>query len=327
MARIFFIIIAGLFALAPVSPLSAQLSVGTFSTMTISIFPEHPGPNQSVTATFNGFSVDLDGARIQWFHNGRSAANGTGLKTYTFTTRGAGTEETLRAVATAPNGKQREASFSFRIGDVDLVWRADTSAPPWYSGKHLASPRSRVIVSAVPHLISGGREIPASQLIYQWSENGRFEQALSGAGKQTFAFRTGEANTIKHEITVEISNTSKSVVIEKSVTVPIQNPFVLFYEEHPLEGPRGRALSSVRPFAMARGDDKEFRAASFFFSGQAPLDYQWTINGAETEKAAPASVLRLKSGGFLGRAAIQTKITNLANIFQKAEALFYVDVQ
>ncbi|MBI2038810.1 MAG: hypothetical protein HYT22_00800 [Candidatus Niyogibacteria bacterium] len=326
------VIMAGLWLAAASAHAQLALPQQTgFNTLTINLFPEHPGPNQSVTATLTGFSVDLQSARIQWFRNGQRVADGAGLRTYTFSARGTGSEEALRAVATAPDGKTREASLSFRIGDIDLLWRAQTTAPPWYAGKRLASPRSRVIVSAIPHLVSGGREIPASQLIYEWTLDGKFNKALSGAGRQTFAFQAGEASTIVHEVAVEVSTPSNSITAAKTSFIDVESPKVLFYEERPLEGVRAaRALSTARPFSMNRNDDKEFRAVPFFFStfnNRESLNFSWSVDG-QAAAAAPGGVLRLKSGGgTVGTVSVRAEIQNTVNILQQIQTSFYVAVQ
>lgn len=308
------------------------LNAGSEETFFIELIPEFPTPNQNVVARLGGFSFDLDRAEITWFHNGKIVQKGLGLLNYDFTTGRLGEEEIIRVIAVANGSQRHEASLTIRLADIDFLWRAETSKPAWYKGRSPASLRSNIIVSAFPHLVSQGREIPASQLIYRWSLDGDFKQSSSGAGKQNFSFQAESSSGISHEIQLKVSNINENITSQKTITIPIHDPQVLFYEEHPLEGPRTNfALDSFSPFQMASGEEKTFRAEPFYFSlinNRALLDYTWTTDGKEVGKTPPFHILNLSAAaGSRGIVSVDILVNSLTNILQRVKAGFRIDVQ
>lgn len=316
--------------------LNNALNGASSETFYIELVPETPSPGQNVYARINGFSFDIDRAAINWNHNGKVAAKGLGLREYRFQAGKLGSRENLRVEAVANGGQKYETSLSFVVSDIDFLWQADTSRPNWYQGKALPSLRSGVTVTAFPHLMSGGREIPASELVYRWSLDGDFKQKSSGAGKQNFSFQTGAASGVEQTIGLQVSNLSGSITAQKTITVPVKEPLVLFYEEHPLEGPRMNfALDSFNPFEIASGESKMFKAEPFFFSlipGQTDLklglDYNWTVDGAPAQKTPPFNILNLSAAaGAQGLFSVDLLIKHAVNILQQTRAGFQINVQ
>jgi hypothetical protein len=315
--------------------LESLLKNASPETFFIELFPEMPGPGQNVYARLNGFSFDIDRAAITWIYNGKISAKGLGLREYRFQTGKLGSRQTLRAEALA-NGQKYETSLSFVVSDIDFLWRAETSRPDWYRGKALPTLRSGVVVTAWPHLISGGKEIAGSELIYRWSLDGDFKQKSSGAGKQNFSFQTRPAGNVEHTVELQVSNLNGSITAQKNAVIAVKEPLILFYEEHPLEGPRMNfALDSFSPFAISGGQEKMFRAEPFFFSlisGQANigdgLDYNWAVDGEPAQKTPPFNILNLSAAaGAQGLVSVNILIKHAINILQQARAGFNINVQ
>ncbi|MEK7598857.1 MAG: hypothetical protein AAB474_00160 [Patescibacteria group bacterium] len=316
--------------------LESLLKNASPETFFIELVPETPGPSQNVYARINGFSFDIDRAEVVWNHNGKVAAKGLGLREYRFQAGKLGGRENLRVEALANGGQKYSASLSFVVSDIDFLWRAATSRPDWYQGKTLPSLRSNVIVTAFPHLMSGGREIAGSELIYRWSLDGDFKQKSSGAGKQNFSFQTRPASDVEHAVELQVSNLNGNIAAQKTVIIPVKDTLVLFYEEHPLEGPRMNfALDPFSPFAILSGEAKMFKAEPFFFSlipGQSDLklglNYNWTVDGQPTEKTAPFNILNLSAAaGAQGLVSVDLLIKHAVNILQQARAGFQINVQ
>ena len=290
-----------------------------------------PVPNQNITAKLSTTSFDLNGARIIWTHNGRVSARGTGVREYGFTAGPLGSRESLAVSAIDANGLRHDTELSFVVSDVTMLWQTDTSIPYWYKGKALASPKSAITVSAFPELISGGRKIPSSGLIFRWSLDDDFKQAQSGTGKDIFRFGAGFSSGLAHSVSLEVSNIDGSVSAKKSININIENPGVLIYEYDPLLGTKNNsAFGGQRSGIIFAGEEKSFIAHPFFFSpvnGGKNLEYGWGVNGQAAEPGEPSNILRLKTASDAGgRSTIEVLIKNLSNILQRANQSFSIDV-
>lgn len=292
---------------------------------------DSPGPNQSVSARLSGFSFDIDRSQITWTHNGSVRARGAGVKDYNFTTGAIGSRERLNVSAIDANGVRHETSLSFVVADIDLLWQAETSVPYWYKGKALVSVKSAVVVSAFPNLISGGRKISSSNLIYRWSLDDDFKQNQSGAGKNTFRFTAGFSSGLAHSVHLEVSDISESVTAKKTININVVNPSVSVYEEDALSGSKtafafgGRADASL--FA---GDKKTFNAYPFFFSlaqGRENVEYLWSVNGEPAKTGEPKNALLIEaSADASGRSSVSVLVKNIANILQEVSQNFSINV-
>src|SRR3989338_424974 len=290
-----------------------------------------PAPGQYVTARLTTTSFDLNGAQITWTHNGRTVAQGGGVKEYSFTAGSLGSREKLVVLATDTNGLRYDTELSFVVTDIYMPWHADTSIPYWYKGKALASPKSAVTVSAFPEIVSGGRKIPSSGLIFRWFLDDDFKQQQSGTGKNTFRFTAGFSSGVAHTVSLEVSNIAGDITAKKSVNIDVVSPSVLIYEHDALLGTKNNlAFGGQRSGAIFAGEEKSFVAHPFFFSfsnGSVNLDYVWIVNGQEAFGDEPKNILRLKTtadaGGF---ASINILVKNLSNILQDARQSFSINV-
>ncbi len=321
-------------AFLAVLPVSAQVDFGLdVNNFFIELRPtDAPGPNQNITARLSTTSFDLNGARITWTHNGRVLAQGTGVREYNFTTGPLGSRERLAVSATDTNGLRHDTELSFIVSDIAMLWQTDTSIPYWYKGKALASPKSAVTVSAFPELISGGRKIPSSGLIFRWSLDDDFKQSQSGTGKDTFRFGAGFSSGLAHSVSLEVSNIAGDITAKKSVGINIGDPKVLIYEYDPLLGTKNNsAFGGQRSGVIFAGEEKSFMAHPFFFSrqngGTEKLEYLWGVNGRDADPGEPFNILRLKTtSDALGLSTIGVLIKNTANILQEARQSFQIDV-
>ena len=316
-----------------VLPASAQFDFGASAdNFFIELRPtDAPGPGQTVYARLSGFSFDIDRSQISWTHNGALRARGTGLREYSFTSGSAGALERLNVSAVDANGVRHEAELSFVVSDFDILWRAGSSAPFWYKGKALASVKSAITVSAFPNLISGGRKIPSSSLIFRWSLDDDFKQDKSGAGKNTFRFTAGLSPGLTHAVNLEVSNVSSDITAKKTININIENPSVLIYEEDALLGTKtGAAFNDRTGAAMFAGSKKTFTAYPFFFSldqSRENFEYLWSVNGQTAEAIEPRNTLLVEASPDAGgRSSIGVLIKNLSNILQEVSQNFSINV-
>lgn len=292
----------------------------------LSIVPNLPKTGEQVEALLTSYSFDLDRSFITWLHNGKKVLEGRGEKRYSFKADEVGQKETIKAIVATPSGSQLERLFSFAITDVDLLWTAKTSVPVAYAGKALPSLRSTVKVTAVPHLFSQGGRLPASNLIYKWFLGDSFRDDLSGYNRQSFEFQIPTLALNSQRVKVEITSFNGEIKTQKEIFIPIVEPKILIYEEHPLEGPRfSRAFTEV---AMPSSGQMDFRASPYFFSNKESLTYRWLVGGKAAEKTGAPHFLNLKiSEGFFGPVAVNLQVKNPLNIFQQKEVNLKINVE
>lgn len=293
----------------------------------IALEPKYPAPNQETTATLTSLRVDLNRSNITWYRKGSLVLQGVGAKSYRFKTGDLGETETISVRVRDINGAEFTFTKEFIVGDVDLLWTADTTIPPEYKGRPLASPRSVIIVTAVPQFFAEGSRIGSKTLIYEWFVNDKKLPDDSGAGKYILRYRATPAEGASYKITVLISSPGKSVVTEKSIFIPTVAPEVILYEEKSLEGPwLAEALSAI---AMRPAEKKNFRAIPYFFSKNgANLEYIWTINEKVVNSDKRSYILEF---GLVeektGLVKIDAEVKNIKNILQKAAARLSINVR
>ncbi|PIR69588.1 MAG: hypothetical protein COU47_02425 [Candidatus Niyogibacteria bacterium CG10_big_fil_rev_8_21_14_0_10_46_36] len=295
-------------------------------TATIILNPLSPGPDEEVTAELRGFSFDINASFITWTRNGSISLSGTGSKSFKFRTGAIGKKEVISATARTIDGKEITATTEFLLGDVDLLWKADTTIPPEYKGKALPSPFSSIAVVAIPHFSSGGFTSSVSDLEFEWLLDGKRDESASGTGKNTYRFTAGASPT-NQEITAKVKNNEKDISFEKSVFIPVHQPEVFLYEERPLEGPFMNVALSQK--TLHSSEIKAFRAVPYFFPEEdtQSLSYTWSQNGEE-KKTSPVHIFQFSSEKS-GRQTItlEVLIQNTKHTIQKALAKIAINVQ
>lgn len=286
-----------LFALYIVAPhiSSAQAIIGG-TPLYLTINPENPSPEESVTASVQSYSTDLNAADISWFINSSLIRRGTGLKTITFQTGKAGSESVVSVVIQSSEGFVLESELVVRPARVSLVWEADTYTPPFYKGKALYGHQSTLHVTALPDFVTqnGTRRDP-SRLVYRWKQNGSVMSEASGFGKQTFSFE-GTVITRPFTVDVEVTDPNSTLKGVASLRIASSEPKLLMYEDSPLYGIRfSKALSGI--FNLDK-EEATLGAVPYFFSVESPeaLDYTWIMNSRELGSKNSAVTFRNETG-------------------------------
>lgn len=296
---------------------------GDFS---IVLFPGNPELGTEIVAKIKTYSFDADRASIIWKVDGKKVADGVGRKSINLKSPDLGKKRRVAAYIVTANGTRSSRAITFVGDDMDILWEAMTSVPIPYKGKALPSVQSRIKATAVPYLFSGGKMIPASDLIYDWYLNFKINKNASGAGKQFFFFKIKDSED--YTITARVSNRNDSIVFERSVTVSADDytAKILFYKTDPMKGvfynkTIGRELN-------LNGEEASVKAEPFFFAKEAlkRLSYKWKMNG---EAIVPSSVpnvvdFRIKPG-VSGSARVDLTINNPVNVLQFASRGFKIN--
>ncbi|MFA5997182.1 MAG: hypothetical protein WC791_01690 [Candidatus Paceibacterota bacterium] len=284
----------------------------------ITTTPKNPGPNTSVNITVESYLTDLDKAYINWSLNNKVVLKGLGERHFGFQNGSSG-ETTNLTITIATNGGQiltRDLSWT-PVG-ITLFWQADTYTPPFYKGKPLLSPEAAVTVIATPDNTDPKNALGAGDLVYTWQKEGTVQTKFSGYGKNSFSF-TGPIPLSHSSVSVKVSSIDDTINSEATASFPLSNPFVLFYENHPLLGVQYNQSFSAETYLSNR--ELSLSAEPFFFSnnslGMQTLRYNWSVNGNKTQNNNRDITLRNDTGAK-GSTDISLTVTSLPHIFQAA---------
>jgi hypothetical protein len=268
----------------------------------------------------------LNRANLSWSINGTSYQSGLGLKKVNITTLGNGEEMVIAVSVVFAEGARISKSITVRPSNVDLLWEAYTSTPPFYQGKSLVSHEAQVKVLAVPDLVSSsGAKLNPNGLVYKWSKDGTVLGSQSGLGKNTFIFRMPQLTEIS-TITVEVTSADNLITARTSQTFRSQDPTVRMYENHPLFGVRFEKSLSSGDNSLEGSEIVIVGYPYFFSSGnssETSLKYNWRINKLGTNVTTNRITLRAPEGQK-GSSQINFKVDNMKEIMQSAESTVHV---
>jgi hypothetical protein len=292
------------------------------------ITPEVPGPGQTVTIEAQGIGAFLGDAAITWTKDGKAAQSGAGLRSYSFVTGSIGSVTKVRVDIRSSSNGSFSKEFVFRPSAVNLVWEADTSAPPLFAGKTLYSAGSSLKVVAFPTVVVNGARVAAQSLSYQWTRGDQALPAQSGLGRSTLSLE-GDQLQPGEEVYVKLY-LGASLVAEGAVAIPATEPQLRLYERNAL---RGVLYDTALPDGIALSD-KEITVAAqpYYFSNAAlkagALQYAWMLDGNEISGPTSAEgILTLRqTGGGAGRSTLSASLqnTNSDQLVQSATALITI---
>lgn len=272
--------------------LTSSQTVPSASFLDLISEPKYPGPNETVTLYLSYRLSNIDAATIKWYVNDALIEEGVGLRSFTFTTGPIGKRSVIRVVLQTEEKQSVSQSFTFVPADIDLLWEAETTVPPFYKGKALASSGSAVHISAIPHFKdANGRSIPPSELFYEWKVGNGVLSLKSGKGKNSLGL---SADVAAGKVSVTVTNQAKTIKVSKSLALVLQKPTVRLYEEDPLLGTRyEKNLSGTHTFSA---NELTLRAEIFNYplATARNIFYAWKLNGkSATPQASDTSLLTL----------------------------------
>lgn len=283
--------------------------------MVISLSPEKPAPNTSVTATLSilsgGSASSLD---IEWLINGVAVRKGKGETSVSFRTGKLGAATKLTARLTE-DGESIEKTLTILPASVLLVAESEGTVPPFYRGKSLFSFHGATRIAAIPFFANAsGVRINPKTLKYTWKIADRVPEGSSGVGRDSFMFYA-RVPFRPTEIEVGVETPDGSAVAERRFLAEALAPAVVLYEDNPLYGVLwNKALASDTTLTAP-----EIRvvAQPFFFNKKdAPLlQYNWTLNSQKVGSPSDDSIVFRKENAE-GSAFASVSITNPKAMFQ-----------
>jgi hypothetical protein len=325
-----FVLIALMLGMSALSsPATAQT---TDSEVSVSVTPENPGPNQSVTISLQSFTIDLDTAEIEWSIDGKGLVRGIGYKRYTFTTKSLGAETRVTATITPTGQFPRTKTVIITPMSVDILWQAtDSTVPPFYRGKALATSESTVKFVAIPQVQSvNGALIGTNQFLYTWRENFTSDQNRSGYGKNAISYSMDYLNPTKH-VTVAISSLDGATSTAAEIDLTPDTQKLVWYESSPKYGPLyATALTGEHTVS---GSDISLLVEPYFFSPgdrtSQEITYEWRLNGEPITppRGAPNTLFLHRDTDSTGDASLALSVSNTSTLFQEARAQLLLHLQ
>lgn len=241
--------------------------------------PQSPGPNSPVSISLEGVGSFLGDATITWKMDGKTVLSGTGARAYSFTTGALGITTRIEVTVASSQYGTFSRTFTFTPANVNLIWEADTNAPPLYRGKSLYSAGSRLRVVAFPQVSASGSLVSSSSFSYQWSLNGELQPGASGLGRSVFSFQGSQLRG-NETVGVDVMQGEERVA-HSEVTIPASEPLLYLYEKDPLRGPLyDTALAGQ---GILTEQETVLYAAPYFFSNDSlraqALQYDWAVGG------------------------------------------------
>lgn len=313
-SRLFFIVLFMCVIGSTASTAQAQFLDGLSFTepITLQQSPQHPAPNQQVTVTLNDYSSNTSGARTQWFVDGVEVVRAQNERAIVLGAGELGYRKNVLVVMTLPAGIQFQAKTTITPIRVDMLIEADTLAPSFYKGRTIPSTGSFVQVTAIP--FTGEARTPES-FSYTWRVDDTVQTGGSRLGKNAITFSSGFSKN--STVSVDVLDTDGSLITTKSISIPLTDPELYFYEVNPLRGMSEAAITNDFIFI---GDEIKVRAEPYFIDAtllnQNP-HIEWKLNGTSIiNPNGNLQEITLRKQGGTGSFNLEFHIRNLRQLLQ-----------
>lgn len=324
------------FFLLPLAASAQTLGpVPTGAAFSISVQPQYPAPNSSLTLSLLSSSLDLTNATMAVTVAGKKIYGGA-VRPLAIPLGGAGSVTSV-AVTVSSGGTDYIQTVSVQPQDVALVVEPISSAPPLYPGRPLVPlGGSTRIVAATNLRNANGKVTDPDTLSYAWTVDGATIANSSGIGRSAILV-SSPPQYRERSVSVRVQSQDGLLAGGANVSLTAAEPTVRMYENDPLLGIRfGRALFG--DYAIG-GSERTLYAAAFSLpiSRGAPL-FKWFLNGAAAQTgnlitlrpteggrgSAPLSlVASAPTAGGVGQAGSATATAELSLSFGDAASRFF----
>ena len=249
----------------------------------ITAAPSSPAPGEIITLQAVTPIFDKDTTFYEWTINGKFRADLSGRGKYSAEAIAGpvGSIITVSVRATASDKSAATMSSTIRVSALALVWSADTSIPPWYDGKALASPGSTVTVVAIPEIVIAGKTVDPKNLVYQWGL-GDEKQYASGVGKQSIQIQTSQTPQTSHWVRVTVEDIGRTVKKEGAVFITNRDPSISLYRFSSAGGTEYRSAQAITQ--IAKGEALTLIAEPYYVPDKkTDILYRWDIGGLRVE--------------------------------------------
>jgi len=284
----------------------------------VNMVPENPAPGENVNITLKSYVNDLDSVLISWSVNGKNVSSGIGQKSFSLNAPSAGGETNVIATTHLPDGAI-DIKTIIRPSAMVLLWQAmDSYVPPFYKGKALPSPDSKVKVVALPEIRSGSSVVNPKNMTYLWKKDYTNSQDGSGYGKNSFTYVNDYLDN-SNNIGVTASTTDQKYSSTGSMNIRTTEPKIIFYK-------KDTKLGTIWDIALTDGHkilgDEVIEAAPYFISPKdiriPTLTWDWFINDQTVITPFGNKLPVQAQTGTSGTSKIKLEINNIDKIFESA---------
>jgi len=303
-----------LFFIVPIQYIHAQIPALTSQTnpSMLELSPQYPEPNEEVTATLNDYSINTNGATIQWFINGEEVVNSKNERSIQFQSGVLGDSLQILAVTTLPNGSVLTAKNNIRPVRIDILIEADTRVPSFYKGRAIPATGGSVQITALP--FTGEAKNPESYS-YTWRVGNAVQGGGSRFGRNSISFTADFQKQIL--VSVDVIDADGKMITSESIYVPLAEPELYFYEINPLRGMSETAMGDGFIFV---GEEMKVRAEPYFIDNALFSEnphQEWKLNRKKvTNPNSNQQEIVLRRSGDSGSFTLEYHIRNLKQLLQ-----------
>lgn len=198
--------------------------------------PQVPGPYEDMEIKAQSYTYDLDRTNLSWYIDDVLVQQGVGLRRLNIQTKGIGEPTVVRVVGATPGGQTIQLVEIMRPTHVAIAWEAGTYRPPFYKGKALHSASTFVTITAFPTILAtDGSVIPPEDMVYSWKLGTQPITGFDGFGNQSITIQNTKF-VAPMQISVDIETKDQTQKTRGEVIIPVDQPDIVFYENHPLLG-------------------------------------------------------------------------------------------
>lgn len=279
--------------------------------------PNNPEPYQDVTINITSYATNLDKAIITWEQGDRTVLSGIGKKSYSFKTKGPGSSEIFN-ISITPVGSMTTINKRVVISpsEIEIMWESVGGyTPPFYKGKALPISGSQIRAVAIPNTqtIKSG----SGSLTYTWKNGDETQPEASGYNKNAYEFKNSLFEDIS-EITVIASSVSGNYGAEKSISIPMYKPKIIFYKKSPTEGV---LYNSALDKEISMFEDEMTIVSEPYFASwkghENDFIFSWQVNGKSIQTPSKKTELTIRPTSRGGFATINVVIENTNELFQQ----------
>ena len=281
----------------------------------ITVNPEIPEPNQTISARLSGVLVDLDASDIYWYLDDEIQKHGIGEKSFSFTAGESDEKTVLDVIIMIPDGRRIDLQKTIEPIEVDLLWEASTYTPPFYRGKALPTYKSPIKVVAIPSIKNN-----TTKFIYSWSIDNLNNIAGASGYNQTRFSTFGNQAGYSRKINVSAVSFDKSKKMKKSIKITSIDPELVLYENNSLMGILfNNSLNNTKDITK---NEFSVKAEPYFVNKGEMNDvqYEWAINTnrIESGEKRDKTITFIKPEDGSGKALLEAAVKNTLNTYQEA---------
>lgn len=297
----------------------------------VKVSPQTISPESIVTLTAESFLIDLDRSALVWLVNGKIIKDASNKTTLEVPVSKIGSETLVSLVVEDATGLRAEFETTLRPVELELLWESDSYTPPLYRGRALQSPGAKINAHAEARFIKTNKaRIPAYDIVYNWSLNGRMIASASGRGRSSFKTRS-EGLFGDDVLSVEAVSLDGFFHAAMNARIPLVEPLLVLYPHNPLLGiDYDHAITSG---VLLLGSESGVAALPYFSNSSGPRDrdllYHWLIGGVEAalDSISPFLLTLSIGNSSAGAATVEVLLENSHHVLQEVRRLWKIRLE